>query len=173
MKNPKGFDEKTIAAFLYVVSKLGKSKSDMHSVFKTLYFADRMHLANYGRMIIKDKYIAMPDGPVPSQIYDRCKESRAEEQPYCNLFTMDGKMHIRVLKNPDMDELSESDIECLDAAINEVKEMNYQERVDNSHDSAYIKAWKIKHNSPISIIEIARAGGAHNEIIQFLSGNVG
>lgn len=168
-----GLDKKTMAAFLYVVSKLGKSKSDMHSVFKTLYFADRNHLANYGRMIISDKYIAMPDGPVPSQLYDGCKDSRSKNSSYCGLFKLDGKMQIQALQGPDMDELSASDIECLDAAIAEVKDMDFNKRVEKSHDSAYTKAWNIKHNSQISTIEIAKAGGAHIEIIQFLGGNVG
>ena len=166
-----GPDEKTAAAFLYVISKLGKEKSDMHSVFKTLYFADRTHLANYGRMIISDKYIAMHDGPVPSLLYDGCKESRSSDKPYCGLFMMDGKMHIKALVNPDIDELSNSDIECLNSAIECVKEMDYNDRVKESHDTAYEKAWKFRHNSQISVLEIAKAGGAHEEILQFLAGN--
>jgi hypothetical protein len=51
--------------------------------------------------------------------------------------------------------------------------MDYNERVKESHDTAYAKAWKIRHNSQISVLEIAKAGGAHNEILQFLSGNIG
>ena len=171
MKTAINFDEKTIAALLYVVSKLGKEKSEMHSVFKALYFADKKHLANYGRMIINDKYFAMDNGPVPSLIYDGCKKSRTSGENFGNFLKMDGHMHIRALRDPDMDELSKSDIECLDAGIFEVKEMNYNERIINSHDDAYNGAWNHKHNSQISIIEIARAGGAHDEMIQFLSGN--
>jgi uncharacterized phage-associated protein len=171
MKPTINFDEKTTAALLYVVSKLGKEKSEMHSIFKALYFADRKHLANYGRMIINDKYIAMDNGPVPSLIYDGCKKSRSSGENFCDMFIMNGRMHIQALKDPDLDELSSSDIECLDAGITEVKNMNYAERTKNSHDSAYNNAWEIKPNSPISVIEIAKAGGAHDEIIQFLSGN--
>ncbi|MBN2828822.1 MAG: SocA family protein [Candidatus Cloacimonetes bacterium] len=169
-------DKRTLSALLYVAQKLkgvGRSKNDMHSVFKALYFADRKHLAEYGRMIIHDKYIAMEDGPVPSLIYDRCKESRAEDQPYCDFFKLKGKWIVDPLKDPDLGELSRSDLECLDSAIEEVKGMNYSDRVTNSHDNAYDSAWSTRHNSPISVIEIAKAGGAHSDIIQYLSDNIG
>ena len=173
MKPTIGIDEKTIAAFLYVASKLCKEKSDMHSVFKALYFADRKHLSEYGRMITVDKYIAMKDCPVPSLLYDGCKDSRSRGSSFCDFFKLDGKMNIVPLKDPDLDEFSESDIECMDSAIAEVKEMNYDYRMENSHDSAYDNAWYKKHNSRIAVLDIARAGGAHSEIIQYLSGNIG
>ena len=42
-------------------------------VAKVLFFADRDHLRAYGRPVTGDVYIAMPDGPVPSHVYDMVK----------------------------------------------------------------------------------------------------
>ncbi len=173
MKLTLGIDNKTITAFLYVATRLGKKTPDMHSVFKALYFADKKHLSEYGRMITSDTYIAMTDGPVPSLLYDSCTESRSYRTSFDDLFELEGRMSIRPLKEPDLDELSESDIECLDSAIEDVKRMNFNDRRQYSHDSAYENAWSKKHNSRIDVLDIARAGGAHEEIIQYLSDNIG
>jgi uncharacterized phage-associated protein len=166
-------DDKTIAAFLYAATRLGKKKSDMHSVFKALYFADRKHLSEFGRMITKDGYHALPDGPVPTLLFDICKESRLYDTPFEDIFKLEGRMHIVPLKEPDLEELSESDIECLNSAIDVVKNMDFSDRRKYSHDSAYEKAWKKKQNSRISVIDIAEAGDAHEEIIQYLNDNIG
>jgi uncharacterized phage-associated protein len=61
-------ENKAIQAVLYIVAKL--RRKDFHKIFKILYFSDREHLNMYGRTITGDKYIAMSDGPVPSNLYD-------------------------------------------------------------------------------------------------------
>ncbi|MFO7668897.1 MAG: Panacea domain-containing protein, partial [Bacteroidales bacterium] len=75
-------------AVLYIVSKL--RYSDLHSVFKALYFAEKKHIAEYGRSITGDRFIAMNYGPVPSRIYDHCKESKASKEPFENAYIQDG-----------------------------------------------------------------------------------
>jgi uncharacterized phage-associated protein len=40
---------------------------------KVFYFADKAHLADWGRPICGDDYVAMEHGPVPSGIYDLIK----------------------------------------------------------------------------------------------------
>ena len=59
---------KTVNAVLYIVERL--KRKDFHKIFKLLYFSDREHLNVYGRTITGDTYIAMADGPVPSNVYD-------------------------------------------------------------------------------------------------------
>jgi len=39
-------------------------RKDFHKIFKIIYFADRQHLADWGRPITGDTYIAMEAGPV-------------------------------------------------------------------------------------------------------------
>jgi uncharacterized phage-associated protein len=67
--------EKTVAASLYIVSK-GLPELTMAKLFKLLYFSDKDHLVRYGRTITGDRYVAMKDGPVPSNLYDLFKEMR-------------------------------------------------------------------------------------------------
>jgi len=59
--------EKAVSAILYISKRLieaeGNIEPDFHKIFKILYFADQKHLANYGRPIIGDHYIAMEHGP--------------------------------------------------------------------------------------------------------------
>ena len=67
-------EHKTVNAVLYIVEKL--KRRDFHKIFKLLYFSDREHLSVYGRTITGDVYIAMVDGPVPSNLYDIFKSVR-------------------------------------------------------------------------------------------------
>ena len=67
---------KTINAILYIAEKL--KRKDFHKIFKILYFSDREHLNVYGRTITGDTYIAMTDGPVPSNVYDIFKSVRGD-----------------------------------------------------------------------------------------------
>lgn len=60
--------EKAVEVILYVASRV--RDSGFHRVSKILYFADRDHLAMYGRFICGDSYVAMKNGPVPSGAYD-------------------------------------------------------------------------------------------------------
>ena len=44
-------------------------------VSKVFFFADKKHLLDWGRPISGDRYIAMENGPVPSNIYDLIKQN--------------------------------------------------------------------------------------------------
>jgi len=80
-------------------------------------------MMNYGRLITGDSYIAMNFGPVPSKIYDIFKFLRGDS--YFSNVTDDVSSRLRMLNSetissivdPDLDYLSESDIECLDDSI--------------------------------------------------------
>lgn len=164
-------EEKAVASLLYIAKKLGKDKADLHSVFKTLYFAEQKHLVRYGRPVTGEIYSALRDGPVPSALYDLCKDSRKLNIPYKNLFQLDGRWLITVLSDPNLDEFSESDLECLDEAIKEIEGLSYNDRRGISHDPAYTQAWikkGSKKSQVIDVIDIAIAGGADKEMIKFI-----
>ena len=159
------FDQdKAIAAILYIVESI--NNADMHSVFKTMYFADRSHLAKYGRPVIGDQYIAMEDGPVPSIIYDWCKYSRENDESFEGFFHLkNNSFYIDTLQKPDLDEFSASDLECIDEAIELIKHLTYQQRKDLSHDDAYTKA---PINGEMNILRIASSGGADEEMLNYI-----
>jgi uncharacterized phage-associated protein len=147
MKYPFPFDaEKGIEAVAYIAHRL--AMPTLHSVFKILYFADLKHLARYGLLISDDNYVAMKHGPVPSKIYDIAKAVRdnggfvpGEVAAYAKgAFQIDGQYRIRLLREPDEDKFSESDLECMDETVKEHGGKSFQELTALSHDAAWESA---------------------------------
>jgi len=53
-------------AILFFANKNGNTIERMR-LMKLLWLSDRLHLNKYGRLILKDRYKALPNGPIPSQ----------------------------------------------------------------------------------------------------------
>ena len=164
------FDIETAkAAMLYISSKFGKI--DFMRLFKLLYFAERKHLAKWGDFIVNDTYIAMKNGPVPSIIYDLFKGIRGDGfrdkkyETFYNTFKVDGGHYVIPLEFPDMDYLSRSNVDALDESIFEYKDIDSNRLSDLSHDIAWMNADK---NDKINFIDIAKAGGASNDMIDYI-----
>lgn len=161
-------NDKALNAALYVASHF--EKVGFHKIFKILYFADQKHIANYGRTITEDKYIAMQKGPVPSRVYDIFKiikgESILEDKyNFSKYLKIENGYIVKPRIKPDLDLFSDSDIECLNDSIKENGELKFGELKDKSHDSAWNQADK---NDRISIFDIAKAGGASEEMIKYI-----
>lgn len=135
--------EKAIEVLLYVAEKA----PNMYNTLKVLYFADKDHLAKYGRLICDDSYVAMEHGPVPSGAYDLVKNARGDSCCFPHLqvpdaFKVDSSYNIMPRRKPNLDLLSESDRECLDAAISryghmpfpQLREISHQERAHQEAD---------------------------------------
>lgn len=129
--------EKALEVVLYVSSKT----NNLFNIVKTLYYADKFHLEKYGRLITGDNYIAMEDGPVPSGAYNLIKLARGDEFSYepklvsthpeaalrIEIDKEGGKSPKTIIfpkRSANLDLLSESDIECLDLAIEKYANMN-------------------------------------------------
>lgn len=161
------------AVVLYIVNKC--VEIDYLHIFKILYFADREHFAKYGRRIIDDTYCALPKGPVPSFLFDALKNSnhykgRDHKVISESLYNPDPTYYyiFSAKEEADMDELSVSDIECLNKSIKENKDVDANTLSLKSHDSAWLEAWNKKQSSPINNISIAKAGGANSAMIEYI-----
>ena len=97
-----------------------------HTISKVLYFADKRHLEHYGRFISGDNYVAMKHGPVPSVTYDILKAVRNCGHPafdaalleeFSRAMDIKSNYHVVPRIEPKLEFLSESDVECLDYAI--------------------------------------------------------
>lgn len=168
------------SAFLYILNK--ESYIDQFHVFKILYFADRYHLAKFGRRIINDSFCAFENGPVPSNLYDtvKFKNGHLEKPFYYNEGAFkpildsfdtgsdDAYFYLFAKERPDLDELSKSDIECIDEAFSKYKDINMEDLSTMSHDTAWDKAWSKKRNSSIHILDMAEAGGANEDLIEYI-----
>ena len=113
------FDErKGTEALAYMASKW--PNITIFYASKVLFFAEKKHLNMYGRPIVADTFIAMPNGPVPSTLYDFIKGNLANSgDPDGFRGAVDVSDHptIRAKRQYDAAILSESDVHCIDAAI--------------------------------------------------------
>jgi uncharacterized phage-associated protein len=159
-------NDKIKATILYVLNEI-QDGVDFLKLFKIIYFANQRHLANYGRPIIDDQFVAMQNGPVLTDTYNKLRKGRfdyIEKNP-------EGGYMIFAKELPDMDELSTSDVECLKRSIKENKNLTFGKLSEKSHDSAWKQAWDSRENKnsvPMDLIEIARAGGANSEMIDYI-----
>ncbi len=165
------FDEqKTVSVILYILKKIG-GKCDYHKLFKIMYYADQKHMVKYGRPVIGDSYVAMPNGPVPSITYDGVKAVKNPKRYNFPLFASNfrNEGYSIVSKNePDMDELSKSDINCLEASIKENSILSFDDLTTKSHAYAYNR---VNKDSAMSTLDIAQEGGANVEMRNYIREN--
>ena len=135
------FDKvKTLNALLFVANRV--QRKDFHKIFKIIYFADRQYLADWGRPITGDTYIAMEAGPVPSRLYDMLKIVRGDSympdiEGLGKYFQVENWMYVKPLQNADFDELSANEREILQEAIDKYAGLSYDEIKEKSHDVAW------------------------------------
>ena len=132
--------EKSLNALLYVANRV--QRKDFHKIFKIIYFADRQHLADWGRPITGDTYIAMEAGPVPSRLYDMLKIVRGDSylpdmEGLSKYFQVENWMYVRPLQDADLNKLSANEQEALSKAIEKYAALSYDEIKEKSHDVAW------------------------------------
>lgn len=151
--------EKAVNSLLFVISNL--EKADTHKTYKILYFADQKHLLKFGRPIFGDTYVKMKYGPVPSFIKNVVDENIE------GLEEVVAKYHryfVKPLVEPNLDYLSESDLECLKESLEENRNLEFSTLTDKSHDYAYNKAsWNIDY------LDMARTVGADEKLLNFIT----
>jgi len=139
--------EKTVAAALYIVSK-NLPELTMAKLFKLLYLADKDHLVRYGRPITGDSYVAMKDGPVPSNLYDLFKEMRGKpHSPAALLLAKNIRDEESIFQYPsliahgtiDPTQLSISDIAALDRILFQFGQLTFLHLRSLTHETP---AWE-------------------------------
>ncbi len=121
-----------LAALLYVASRV--LDPTLHKVSKILYFADKKHLEEYGRLIFGDTYLALKSGPVPSGAYELLRAARAGQ---LEQLSGSGSYGIQALTEPDLEQLSESDLLCLEWAVRQYGSCDSDTLTQLSHDAAW------------------------------------
>ena len=160
---------KALNALLYVTNRV--QRKDFHKIFKIVYFADRQHLADWGRPISGDTYIAMEAGPVPSRMYDMLKIVRGDsylpdQEGLSAFFRVDNWMYVTPLQDADQNKLSRTEIEALDEAISKYGMLSYDEIKEKSHDVAWRSTAR---DFSISWDSIAREAGLDTEDMECLN----
>ena len=159
-------DQRIKEVLLYILSKTGVV--DYYHLMKILYLAERQHLAKWGEKITTDDYYALPHGPVPTRIYDALKAVKEENEGFlADVLTVEKDMpNVTPLRTPNMEYLSKSEVEALDNAIAKNIVKSFAELEQMTHDEYYHKA--LANGRKMSIEDIARSGGASEEMIQFI-----
>ncbi len=115
------FDErKGVEALTYIASKWPAITAFFAA--KVLFFAEKSHLNRYARPIVADTFIAMPNGPVPSTLYDFIKgrlDQAGDPEAIAAALDIEGTPYhkISARRQADASVLSSTDVECLDEAI--------------------------------------------------------
>lgn len=136
-------EDKTLSAILFLANQAGQI--DLYALLKTLYYADKNHLREWGRTITGDFYVRMKLGPVPSQAYDMLKLVRGEGCWETNLnlkehFEFIDSITIKPLKPADINKLSETDVEALQKSFNERGRKSFRALKREAHDDAAYKS---------------------------------
>lgn len=174
--------EKALESALYIATRV--NNATLHEVLKLRYFADKIHLADYGFLASGDKYVAMKFGPVASSLYDLLKAARGDESGWLDprlyeitakaLQVERGSNRVVALREPRLEYLSKSDLRALDAAISRYGGMQFSERTDLSHDDAWKAAWKAAQEegagqSPMPVVSIAKTLENADELVDHLT----
>jgi uncharacterized phage-associated protein len=156
---------KAISAVSYLANETGES---LYFVLKMLYLADKAHLDQYGRFISGDWYVAMSKGPVPSETYALLKALRDDERVQ-NHDAAAAKLRVAKdnaltpIGRDNFDELSDSDIEALDAVIASYRRLGKWAIFEMSHDDVWKTAWESKRffakRAPMPMDKIAEYVG--------------
>lgn len=165
---------KAVAAIGYLVEKTGAT---MYSLMKMMYLADKMHLERYGRFIAGDNYVAMKQGPVPSCTYNMIKHVRGENcgrgfDLAAQYLAYGENFAVSLKRKPEYeDELSASDIECLEEIANIYNKVGHWAVRDMSHDDAWKSVWSrwtFSKSVPIGVEAIAAQFEGKDPLISHL-----
>ncbi len=128
-------EQKALAAILYLANKAGKI--DLYALLKTLYYAEKYHFQQWGRTITGDTYHRLPFGPVPSKMYDMLKSVRGDglwSTDLADCLEFVDRATIIPKAKPDMDRLSQTDIEKLDESFMERSRKNFDQLCEEAHE---------------------------------------
>lgn len=173
--------EKALSALLYITART--PRPDSIHILKILYFAEKDHLAKYGRLIIHDDYKKRSWGAVPTRIYDLIKAVRGNGDSHFldthaefvlrvkKVLRPDGNTNdacIRPFSKPDLDVLSASDVKCLDKAIKEIGPLSLKKLEKKCHEEDEV--WKITKDDNISVEIIASTLPDSEALLEYLRG---
>lgn len=170
------FDKrKLVEIVLYI---LNKTKGlDYYHLFKIIYFANIAHLAKYGLRITTDEFCALPDGPVPSDLYNSIKEGSRFDPELSGMIDCvvvkgneDAYYMLEAKREANTDYLSASEIEELDKSIRDNAYLPYGTLREKSHGSEWRRAF---HSSKpgkktMDILGMAKDAAASDAMLEYI-----
>jgi uncharacterized phage-associated protein len=168
------------ATLIYILNHFPQGV-DYIKLFKIIYFAQQDHLIKYAKPIVEDTFCALEHGPVPSFLYKALQQAEGRfpvsedmKDFLEGIDVSETAKHIKIKTNltPDMEELSGSNLKCLDTSIEKCKTKDSYLLSDLSHDSAWKEAYNRSLNDPekdrITLLDIAQSGKASQEMLNII-----
>jgi uncharacterized phage-associated protein len=161
---------------LDILETLGNKIPTIYHVCNILYFADKEHLEKYGRFISGDRYQAVKYGAVPKEIYNLMSFVSGNSLPngfhqtlkiyeeVSQAFKIDDE-YIEKLRKPNTDFLSQSDIECLNHAVDKYRFLSFNELKELSQDQAWCST---NANALINLKDIVATFDNSQELFEHL-----
>lgn len=162
---------------LYILQKF-QDGVDYIKLFKIMYFAQKDFLVTYGKPLCPDTFKARKFGPVPA-LSDKVIKTVELNNPvakdlkmFAGAISVEGQL-VFGKREADMDFLSVKERLCLDKWIDYCRDKDSMNELSpESHDVAYDTAWASYQDDPqkgeMTLIEIARAGGASEKTISYI-----
>lgn len=170
------FDKKKLVEIvLYILNKT--NGLDYYHIFKIIYFANISHLAKYGISITKDDFCALPDGPVPSTLYNSIKGERFGDDYLMHILsesvamgTDDAYYMLVAKREADTSYLSKSEIEVIDKSIKENANLPYGELRKKSHGDEWSRVYHSEQpgRKIMDIIGMARDASASEAVLEYI-----
>lgn len=169
--------QKLTEIVLYI---LNKTKGlDYYRVFKIIYFANIAHLAKYGFSMVSDEFCALPNGPVPSLLYDCIKDSAFCDKELKNMLysniskgTDDANYMLDAKRPADLEYLSKADIEALDNSIAENANLSFGCLRAKSHGKEWHRAFNRQGRKIMDVVGMAEDAMASDDMIEYIKENL-
>lgn len=162
---------------LYILNKT--RGLDYYHVFKVIYFANVAHLVKYGFPMVSDDFCALPDGPVPSILYNSVKGDPCCDKDLQSMLKEsiskgadDAYYMLEAKREADEEYLSKADIEVLDRSISENARLPYGDLRAKSHGEAWRRAYARQGRKIMDIAGMAKDGLASDEMIAYIKENL-
>ena len=148
------FNFDKLVATVGIFAESIKDDLDKLKICKLIYYADKYHLIRYGTPIIGDQYFHLQYGPIPSLsldiingiLYDTgYANTYSKPNKFTEYLEIDEKSShdhpvFIIKKTPDVDCLSESEIEAINNTIKKYKDYSGPELIESTHkESPWLK----------------------------------
>jgi uncharacterized phage-associated protein len=150
------YDERKAAqAAAFLLHRAG-GRLPLIKLMKLMYLAERLSFDRYGEPLTGDRLVSMDNGPVLSTTYDHMGGGRQSVEHGWESWVSDRANHFLALKDPsmirtpeqDLLELSDSDVEVLDAVWGEFGHWDRWDLVRHTHT---LPEWSHPNGSSIGI----------------------
>jgi uncharacterized phage-associated protein len=149
---------KAIEVILYFAEKekiVNRMDIDLIKIHKYCYYAEKEHLIRYLKPIFGDTYCALPEGPVPSMVYDILKWCRGDRNEFIagalRASGIAGGIPLKVyngyfvapLRAPQIGRFSKSELLIMEEVFDKYHAIPSKELSAQSHEEA---AWKTAYS---------------------------